>query len=139
MKHISVGAVLLFMAAMAAPGYASPLFSGTDSMDYDVIGVRPYVIQGTNSPVMLIQSRYPKTGDYVVMLRSMAAATNKQLIAEVRFRDGEQEQEPYATWLDSCFVNDGTLCNQKPGHAEKLTLANLLEKVANIIKNHPSL
>ena len=137
MKLISAVAVLLFMLAMAVPATASPLFSGTDSSEHDVLSVRPYVIHGTDSLVMLIQSRYAKTREYVVMLRSMAAATNKKLIAEVRFKDGEEDKEPYASWLDSCFVNDGSLCNHNPGHPESLPLAKLLEKINTIIKTHP--
>lgn len=136
MKPIALGAVLLVMLVMAMPVKAAPLFSGTDSADYDVLGVQPYTIPGTSSVVMVIQSRYPKTGDFVVMVRSLAAHTNRKLIAEVRFKDGE-EKVPYASWLDSCFVADGSLCNQKPGHAEQLSLAKLLDKVVSIIKQHP--
>ncbi|HKI96909.1 MAG TPA: hypothetical protein VKB51_00410 [bacterium] len=133
MKPILIFAVLL---GLAAPAIASPLFSGTDSADYDVIGVKTYAIQGTSALVMLIQSRYIKSRDYVVVLRSLAPATNRKLIAEVRFHDGDEEREPYAVWLDSCFAQDGTICNDKPPLAEKTSLAKLIEQIQTIYKTH---
>jgi hypothetical protein len=134
MKLLTVAAVLLLLAV---PASASPLFSGTDSLDYDVIGVQTYAIQGTGTLVLLIQARAVGTHDYVVTLRSLATATNKKLIAEVRFKDGQENGEPYASWLDACFVQDGSICNDRPAHAEKLTLAKLIEKIGTIFKHHP--
>jgi len=137
MKPILVGGMVLLSLCLALPALGSPLFSGTDSADHDVISARPYAIRGTNALVMLIQSRYAKTRDYVVMLRSMAASTNKKLIAELRFHDGDEEKEPYAVWMDSCFVHDGTLCNGNPGLKEPMRLSELLNKINTIIRNHP--
>jgi len=114
------------------PAQAVPLFSGTDSADYDVIATRMVSITGTSALVLLIQSRAVRTKDYVVTLRSLAPESNRALIAEARFRDGQEEGEPYAVWLDSCFAADGTLCNGSPPVQERLTLAKLIEKIESI-------
>jgi hypothetical protein len=111
-----------------------PLFSGADSVDHDVIGTRTYSIQGSTALVLLIRSRAIQSHDYVVMLRSLDPNSNRALIAEARFKDGDEEKEPYAVWLDSCFVADGSICNKEPALKEHLTLAKLIEKIETIYK-----
>ena len=131
MKLIPICAVLL---CLALPASAVPLFSGADSADQDVIGSRTYSINGSTAMVLLIQSRAVVSHDYVVTLRSLDPNSNRALIAEARFKDGQEEQEPYAVWLDSCFVADGSICNKEPARLEHLTLAKLIEKIETIFK-----
>lgn len=132
MKRIVLLSALLLCTAL--PVLASPLFSGADSADHDVMSVKAFAIDGTKASVMLIQSRAIGSHDYVVLLRSMAAESAKELIAEVRFKDGQEEGEPYAVWMDACFVVDGSICNERPGQRQELTLKTLLRKIETIMR-----
>ena len=119
--------ILATTILFGAFAFAGTFPSGKTTEDHVPFPSDPMTVPETDVLLQVVFWAEDRTGEEV---RSVQFFATKQFIAEVRYRPGEDV--PYAVYINSCFLRDGTICpernesfNGTPEDLEKLIIGTI--------------